>query len=178
MVKIKNITSTVNVFIVFDNFIPLSICFENMRKGSPLYWRVGNGVSTLLEFEFDFSTSCISGIVLENIKTDCVEILNDRYIFDKNIEVGFPIFDTSHWGDCVNSGNYSDIFLDEFHRDVRMEIGRDYLSIKNLGEGMAVRYIRNEDVIFGFDEKYKISQLDLINISCDNVLLLLSSINE
>lgn len=79
-------------------------------------------------------------------------------------------FDVGVWDS--SSGNYADNFEDSFGSEITLIVGGNYLTLQFDGIEKPVRYIKNGQLRFGITSDGKLSTLDIINLTEDQINLL------
>lgn len=159
--------------IEMDEYVPFSVEFGVSEMSPSLYWRGGDGKLSLVEFGMK-KTGAICGITLTSINSENV-IQTDQPLTGNLPETnGLPVFDTTNWP--TNSNNFADNFQDEFTLKVKLIIGSDYLSLIFEKSGEPIRYIRNEQVRFGVTSHGLLSNVDIVELTHDQISTVKSAV--
>ena len=109
-----------NLSIEVDEYVPLSAEFLDTESGlastEPLYWRCGNGKTSLLELGFHHQSGAIQSITLVSIDVMSVPSMNASGTpkhGDHEIENGVIAVDTELWKQSGNT--FADKFIDHFN---------------------------------------------------------------
>ncbi len=85
----------------------------------PLYWRVGDGKKSLLEFAISPRSGALSGVSLVIINPDLIFVSEASLVGPIDAAPELPIFDLKIWGADIDS-SYSHRFLDGFDCTVKV----------------------------------------------------------
>lgn len=90
-----------------------------LKGEQPLYWRVGDGKKSLLEFAISPRNGALLGVSLIIVNPDFVFVSEASLLKPVCAASGLPVFDLMIWGAGVDS-NYSHRFLDGFDCAVKV----------------------------------------------------------
>jgi len=165
MIKFKSVNKKVVSSIEFDEYIPFTVDFENKPISSPIYWRVGNGTTSLLEIGINKDSGQIASLCLTCMDVKHISLVDKGFLTDLPCEEGIPIADITNW-DCVDFANK---FIDDFSKNIKLEIGNGYLLLSNLNINKPKKLVTHEDIIFGFDDELNLSEIILVGISDEDM---------
>lgn len=172
MIKFKSVNKKVVSSIEFDEYIPFTVDFENKSISSPIYWRVGNGTTSLLEVGINKDSGQIASLCLTCIDIKHISLVDDDFLIVLPCEEGIPIADMTNW-DC---GDFASKFIDDFSKNIKLEIGRGYLLLSNLNVNKPTKFITHDDIIFGVDDELNLSEIILVGISDTNMKKIMLSV--
>lgn len=152
--------------IEIDEHVPFNVEFGVNEMSPSLYWRGGDGKLSLVEFGLK-KTGVICSITLTSINSENVIQTDQPLTGNLSESNGLPVFDTTNWP--INSNNFADNFQDEFTLKIKLIIGNDYLSLIFEKSGEPIRYIRNEQVRFGVTSHGLLSNIDIVELTHDQI---------
>lgn len=160
----------------YDEYIPFTIEFENDSLAPPVYWRVGNGKSSLIEVGLNKHSGQMLSVVLTSIATENVIKNRGDYSPIVKEEIGMPIFDLSYWKNGVATDHFSNQFVDEFNLAIELTLGKNSLNIAFFDGLKPVRLIRNGNIIFGVDSAGFLISIALVNLTKTDVEVINSTV--
>ncbi|WP_336355521.1 hypothetical protein [Pseudomonas granadensis] len=159
MMRLNSILECEGTIVEIDEYVPLIVRFGSSRDSLPLYWRAGNGKTSLLEIGLNRYTGQIINVTVVaagSVKMEGWKARVDGFILD----VGIPAFKLERWG---AGGSYSDNYIDDFSVEFELVVGVDEACIL-LGKRQDIdRVVENGCVSFGFSSS---GELLSILISC------------
>ncbi|NRD73823.1 hypothetical protein HQQ94_11350 [Shewanella sp. VB17] len=176
MLKIKDEMNCVALSIEFDEYIPFTAEFECDSLSPPLYWRVGDGSLSLMEIGLNKNSGVVQSVTLTSIRTENIRKVSYAYVVSVSESVGLPIFDLSNWVKDSYSDEFANNFIDEFNVELDLILGQNFISVSIVDGKKPVRFINNNNVIFGIDAEDFLSNVDIINVSEENIKIIESAI--
>ncbi|MDC5628275.1 hypothetical protein OFN03_09530 [Acinetobacter baumannii] len=161
MLKFNKKTNVKKIHISVDKYVPLTVNFSDSIN-SELYWRTGDGISSLLEISLLKSgeLNSITLVCFENSNINLeIKKINEIKIF----ESAFPIFDTSLWISEIIE--YRDTFLDNFSENFTIQLLDNILFISFLKKGTSLKLIGSDEIVFGINESEELSLIVMKNLS-------------
>ncbi|EEW4305722.1 hypothetical protein D9S17_23885, partial [Escherichia coli] len=110
MLTLENETNYKDVVVNIDEFVPFDITFGKGSKQC-LYWRGGNGKSSLVEVGLNMYSGEVSNITLANIDSGEINITDEMLANNLPEIQGSVIFQTSEWLN-KDISEYSNRFID------------------------------------------------------------------
>lgn len=149
------------VVITIDGYVPLDIKIVDTLKSPPLYWRTGNGNTSLLEFAVLPESGFLSAITLVMIepgsihKVDCLSVN-----LSESVE-GVPVFNKGLWNES-NGNDFSQRLVDDLSVDIQVKITLNSMLLE-IGENtQATSWIKCDDNFYlGIDDENNIANLYL-----------------
>jgi hypothetical protein len=132
----------------------------------PLYWRVGDGRKSLLEFAISPRSGALLGVSLVIINPDLIFVSEASLIKPIDAAPELPVFDLKIWGADIDS-SYSHRFLDGFDCAVRVFLFNSsiLIDIDNAG-GMPEKWVScGGDFYVGLNDDCCITHLLLDDLS-------------
>jgi hypothetical protein len=169
MLKINGKSSCVDAVIEFDEYIPFTIEFSTNKTLQPLYWRVGNGSSSLAEFGINKNSGELQSVTLTSLEQKQVTKVDSQFLLTIPESEGIPLCDLEQWIELESSTEFFECFFDEFNSNLFLEIGKDYISLLVQIDSIPVRYIRNGNVLFGVDKNSDLSVVVIKCVSDENI---------
>lgn len=176
MLKFKEEVDCLASSVDFDEYVPFTAEFESDSLSPPLYWRVGDGKSSLMEIGLNKDSGAVHSITLTSIKAENVRKDNKDYASSASEKDGLPIFDLSEWRNGNCSDEFASNFIDEFNVDLELTLGQDFISVSIVGGMEPVYCIKNNSVIFGIDVEGALTNIDIINMSQEDIKTVNSAI--
>lgn len=155
-----------------DEYVPFTAEFGE-KESLPLYWRGGNGKFSLVEFGVT-KAGKVCSISLTSINQESVTETDEPLPGSVFETKGLPIFDIANWPSNVS--DYADHFQDEFDSEIKLIIGRSYLSLVFVKVGDPVRYIRNERIRFWVASNGELATVDLVELTQEQIAVIKSAI--
>lgn len=170
MLELNSVDNTREYVFNIDEYIPFSIDFIK-NYCELIYFRFGNGSTSLMEISIDKISLEICSITLVSID------INDIFLCNKKMEedavfmdTGFPIFE------CNNLLKADDIlYFDCFYNDIKLFIDNQSVCVY-IGENKTVKYIKNYNIFFGFDHCESLNSIIVENIPINDIELIKKSI--
>lgn len=160
-----------DISIDIDEYVPFTVEVNTPETSSPpLYWRGGDGKSSLIEIGLTRESGSVCSVTLTTINPNKVK--ETKLPIDAGLpEVsGMPVFDTSTWDS--GSDNYSDNFQDEFGSEIGLILGENYLTLQFESVDKSVRYVKNNQLRFGIASNGMLSTLDIVGLTTDEINML------
>ncbi|HHP0287344.1 hypothetical protein [Acinetobacter baumannii] len=158
MLKFNKKTNVKKIHISVDKYVPLTVNFSDSIN-SELYWRTGDGISSLLEIGL-LKSGELNSITLVCFENSNINLeINEIKIF----ESAFPIFDTSLWISGIIE--YRDTFLDNFSENFTIQLLDNILFISFLKKGTSLKLIGSDEIVFGINESEELSLIVMKNLS-------------
>ncbi|WP_168393599.1 hypothetical protein [Erwinia amylovora] len=150
-----------DVAISIDGYVPIDIKIFESKGFPPLYWRIGNGKRSLLEFAVLPENGFLSAITLVIIDPDSVQKVDKLQVEISGSENGFPVADLELW-ECSNNNDFSQRFVDDFNFDIQAFTSSDSILLL-IGENKdETRWIKCSDTFcLGINDKGNITHLFL-----------------
>ncbi|WP_223696183.1 hypothetical protein [Escherichia fergusonii] len=128
MLILENKTNAKDVIVNIDEFLPFDISFGNVDEQC-LYWRGGDGKSSLLEIGLNMYNGEVSNITLVAINSSEINMTDD-ILENSHPEIqGSVIFERDAWLN-KNIVEYSSRFIDDFDCKFKLIIGNDYIKLQ------------------------------------------------
>lgn len=160
-----------DISIDIDEYIPFAVEVKSQESSSPpLYFRCGDGKHSLMEIGLNRESGSVCSATLTTILADRVNETELPANSDLPETTGLAAFDVSAWDS--RSDNYADNFEDSFGSEITLIVGGDYLTLRFEGSEKPVRYIKNGQLRFGIASDGRLSTLDILNLTEDQVNLL------
>ncbi|WP_032861942.1 hypothetical protein [Acinetobacter colistiniresistens] len=156
-----------DVFFEFDKYVPCSMYFYD-KLLSDLYWRAGNGNTSLIEVGI-LNNGLLNSITVVSISADHVIKREDSYLIESRIEKGLPIFNTLSWE--KNLEDYKNVFLDNFSINFNFIVGINYIEIKFSMEVVDF-YLKNQGVFLGFNKRNFLVRVLIVEVD-ENIISML-----
>ena len=176
MLKIKEIIDSSASSVEFDEYVPFTAEFEASSLSSPLYWRAGDGKQSLIEVGLCKQTGSVKSITLTSVKAENIRKINATYENDMSAQKGLPIFYLTKWSEENESDDFANNFIDEFDLDLQLDIGHGYISVSILGKEDPVRFVKNNNIVFGFDTENALSRIDIMELLTEDINIISSAI--
>lgn len=176
MLKLKEKINCLATSVVFDEYVPFTAEFESDFMSPPLYWRIGDGKSSLMEIGLNESSGVVLSITLTSIKSENVRNENESYVSRASEIEGLPIFDLSAWKNGKCADEFASNFIDEFNFDLELTLGQDFISVSIIDGMEPTQYIKNDSVIFGVDIDGRLTNVDIVNMSKEDIKTIGSAI--
>lgn len=176
MLKIKEEIECLATSVDFDEYVPITVEFESNSLLPPIYWRVGDGKLSLMEIGLTNHSGAIHSVTLVNIKADSVRRLSEEYKICVSEKEGAPTFDLSAWQSSKPANGFANNFLDDFHVDLELTIGKNFITISIADDMLPTRCIKNNNVIFGINEDGALTSIDIVNIHPKDIKILSSTV--
>lgn len=93
-----------------------------------MYWRGGNGKSSLVEVGLNMYSGEVSNITLANIDSGEINITDEMLANNLPEIQGSVIFQTSEWLN-KDISEYSNRFIDDFDCNIKLIIGSNYIKL-------------------------------------------------
>ncbi|PTV49598.1 hypothetical protein [Acinetobacter seifertii] len=161
MLKFYKKSNVKNIQISVDKYVPLTVNFSD-NITSELYWRVGDGISSLLEIGL-LNSGELNSITLVCFENSDINLVTKKINEIENFESVFPIFDTSLWVSEILE--YRDTFLDSFSENFTIQLLNNILFISFLKKGTSVKLIGSDEIVFGVNESEELSLIVIKNLS-------------
>ena len=174
MLKLKKEIKKSITSVQIDGCIPLVIEFESTSM-TPLYWRGGDGKKTLIEIGLHRNSGIISSMTVVNVCPKKVHEINSVYPEKTSNKESFLACDLSDWGN-FSENNFASNFIDEFHLDLELYLGKDFISISLVNMKQSIQFLKNDNVIFGVNTENDIVSIDVTNLSPEEISLIRNSI--
>lgn len=159
MIILKNIVECERQTLEMDEYVPFTIEFGS-KPLQLIYWRGGDGTLSLIEIGLNMKSGAIHSVSLISINPMDVSETNEKNTKDLPEKIGFPIFDVSDWS-VNDTSDYSSRFQDEFCSGISLVIGRNFLVVSFKKAEDPVKYVRDDQVRFGFSQKDELSTLEI-----------------
>lgn len=156
-----------------DRYVPITVTFSD-KQLSDLYWRVGNGVTSLLEI------GLLKSGIINSITITCFDISNvnmkSPILKDiTNVELAFPIFDTSLWeGNLIE---YRNCFVDDFNENFTIKLIRKTLFIYFSNKELPEKFMGSDEIIFGINQFEQLTLIAIKNLNSTMIDILNSEYN-
>ncbi|WP_250112795.1 hypothetical protein [Escherichia coli] len=170
MLTLENETNYKDVVVNIDEFVPFDITFG---KGSEqcLYWRGGNGKSSLVEVGLNMYSGEVSNITLANIDSGEINITDEMLANNLPEIQGSVIFQTSEWLN-KDISEYSNRFIDDFDCNIKLIIGSNYIKLLFKKATNPICYIINRNIRFGFSLSRELSTLEILDLNQEKLDIL------
>jgi hypothetical protein len=170
MLKIISSRENVTEKITIDSYVPFTIEFygDNLVPilDIPLYWRGIDNDHALIEIGLNKDTGTIHSIVLVTISPDHILETQKKFTLEFPSEYKFPIFNINLW---LPTNKYKGIPLEDFPVGLKVEIGLNYISVFFSQIGTLSKYIINDRVYFGIDNKSQLVSIHLIGLNEEEI---------
>ncbi|WP_086933097.1 hypothetical protein [Agarilytica rhodophyticola] len=171
MLILKKENPCEDISIDIDGYIPFTVEVKSQGSSAPpLYFRGGDGKQSLIEIGLNRGSGSVCNATLTAISPERVSETELPANNDLPEIIGLAAFDVSTWDSC--SDNYADNFDDSFDSEITLMVGANYLSLHFEGIEEPVRYIKNNQLRFGITSDGKLSTLELLELTEDQVNLL------
>lgn len=137
MLKVISSKEAVDVVTDMSGYTPFTSEFLNEKTPTPIYWRIGDFESSLIEIGLNKNSGCISGVSLLMFNDGSNVPLEGREKLV--VEVGTPIFDIKEWAEngCL-----------DVQSDFRVFRGKGSLRLLFSSDVKPIKIYRNESVDF------------------------------
>ena len=169
MLRFKEKTKSLESSVEFDEYVPFTVEFESDSMFPPLYWRVGNGSTSLMEIGINKGSGAAHSITLTSIQSDSVRVVKREYVSSVSEKEGLPIFDLSAWKNENCPDEFASNFIDNFDLGLELTLGQDFISVSIVGGMEPYQFIKNNNVIFGIDIEGNLTNVDIINLSQEDI---------
>jgi len=159
MIILKDIVECERQTLEMDEYVPFTIEFGS-KPLQLIYWRGGDGALSLIEIGINMKSGAIHSVSLISINPMDVSEAKEKNTKNLPEKIGLPIFDMSNWN-VNDTSEYSDRFQDEFCSDVSLIIGGNFIVVSFKKAEVPVKYVRDEQVRFGFSQKGELSTLEI-----------------
>ncbi|MDL5593598.1 hypothetical protein QS468_12845 [Bacillus subtilis] len=173
MLKINNISEKKAPEVIVDEYVPLSIRFDPDCRLPPLYWRGGNGKTSLLEIGVSRSSGVIVSVTVVTVAS--VSFLSGEGLSEADsVALGVPVCDVREWS---GEGGYSDDFLDDFSADFDLVMGVSNVAVVFRREASVSRFVKSGNVCFGVSLDGELLSIDVSCLSSVEMSVLEKLIN-
>ena len=132
--------------IIFDDYIPLKINFSTDDPKTNMYYRFGNGDTSLLEVCFNGRTGKLNNIVFVSLG-ECQVISKNFNIDEDKLSNALPVVDISTF-----VGNQeSETIIDEFTPETQVKLFNNAIIIGNKFNDTDTSYLKRGDVVFAIN---------------------------
>lgn len=154
-----------NVSITIDGYVPIDIKILDTKTHPPLYWRVGDGKKSLLEFAVLPENRLLSAITLVMIEPDSIHKTESLPVSFLGCSHGLPVINTDLWK-CSESDDFSQRFVDDFSLGIQVVMSSESMLLI-IGENKkTTNWIRCGDNFFlGIDDERNIVNIFLSNLT-------------
>lgn len=128
-----------------------------------------------MEVGLNKNSGAVHSITLTSIKAENVRMDNGYYVSCTSEKEGMPIFDLAEWknGNCFDE--FASYFIDEFNLELELTLGQDFISV-SIACGMdSVHCVKNNNVIFGINVEGTLTNVDIINMSQEDIEIVSSA---
>ncbi|MEP7731521.1 hypothetical protein [Marinomonas primoryensis] len=153
MLKVTSSKEVGDVNIDMGGYTPLISEFHNEKSSIPIYWRVGDFESSLIEVGLNKNSGCILSVSL--LMFDSVSDVPFVGSSDLAVEVGMPIFDIEGWPEdgSLDIQSYFRVFKAE-----------DRLRLMFSDELKPVKIYRNKTVDFCISEMGELIWIEFLSL--------------
>jgi len=141
VLKVISRKDVVDVVTDMSGYTPFISEFIDERTPTPLYWRIGDFKSSLIEVGLNKRSGCISSVSLIMFNGGSVAPIGGRE--EQVVEVGMPVFDIQDWDE--------DRCLD-IKCDFNILRGKGCLRLLFFSDVKLAKVYRNKSVDFGVGE--------------------------
>ncbi|WP_435637254.1 hypothetical protein [Carnimonas bestiolae] len=152
-----------------NDYVPLDIKIQEASRNPPLYWRVGNGTTSLLELSLLPESGLLSSITLVMIDGESVFKTNESFkIFSSQISAT-PVINPDIW-EKSNEHDFNKNFIDNFELEIRVYTSPNSILI-TIGEpSEKADWINiDENLALGLNDQKCISKILIKNLATDKV---------
>lgn len=168
MLKIKEVLNAAIPDVQLDEYIPFSVFFGRGEASPLVYWRGGDGKSSLVEIGIDKKDGAVKSVTLTSVGVDKVD-LGGGLIRGGRWECGLPVFDTTGW---CGEDDFDGRFLDEFDASFRLLVDASSVSLVFEGSAEAVRFVQSGNAIFGMSQEGQLVSFNLLELTECQILFL------
>jgi hypothetical protein len=167
----KEVSATKKENVEFDNYVPISVSFENNTTTPPLYLRYGNGKSSLLEIGVSESSGEIISVTLVCFSAEIKNQFKGSSIYVYRCS-GCPVFEVS----SLSGGEkFANRFFDDFSKDFEVFIEANSCRLIFSVVSSVDREIVNGDISFGVSLDDELAYIDINNLTDIETNILLDS---
>lgn len=178
MLKFSNTKECKLASIEADEYIPLTVEFEQSHPSPLVYWRGGDGKSSLVEISLSKKSGVIRGITLTNFPSDKILKAEKSIVSSHHLEInGIPVFDLGQWLN-IDNNYFSSRFVDEMNLKIVLQIGLDFIILNFKGDNdiSIIKLVKNYNIIFGFCLDEELSVIEISNITIEKMKIIKRSL--
>ncbi|EPW5279694.1 hypothetical protein [Yersinia enterocolitica] len=158
-----------NVAITIDGYVPVDIKLLDPQGLPPLYWRVGDGKKSLLEWAVLPETGFLSSITLVIMNPSFVHKVDSLPVNLTGSKYGLPVVNLGLWEGSEND-DFSHRFVDDFNVNIQAFISSKSILLLIDGSKEKTNWIRcGDDIYLGTDDGRNITNLFLDNLTQEEI---------
>lgn len=149
MLRISELSVSVDSEIVVDQYVPLTITWEALTPVSPVYWRTGDLKHSLIEIGIDPRSGHLSSITMTLIGPEVEQTTITAPDSLGAVEVGHPICDIGAWGSDVYVDCAASLRVHLFGDALRVLFGGQQIA-SSIVDGSVRFYLSLDRELIGF----------------------------
>lgn len=154
MLILEKIDRLCTFIVEMDEYVPLDLAFD-IYEPNPLYWRGGDGKTSLIEIGLSRNSGLLKSITLTNLRKECSQKTLEPLPSLPEKE-GNAVFFVDNW-----TGTYDD----SFDTDFTLATGLSYVSISFDKLAPSIEYVVNNQIRLGINQQRELASIVLTNLT-------------